>query len=88
MLFSKLIYTILIDPIIDKEHQEASQVENLPKEVPEDRASSENVKSTKRYGSVRKARPLTKPLTRPLTKALKKPLTKFLSFDNVMSNMN
>ena len=47
-------------------------------------------------GSVRKARPLTKPLTKALTKPLTKaltipltnPLTKFLSFDNVMSNMN
>ena len=55
---------------------------------------------TNLVGSVRKARPLTKaltnPLTNPLTKALTnpltnlltKPLTKFLSFDNVMSNMN
>ena len=47
MLFSKLIYTILIDPIIDKEHQVVSQVDNLPSEVPEDRTSSDSVKSKK-----------------------------------------
>ena len=51
VLFSKLMYTILIviEPILGKEHQNASQVDNLPKEVPEDRTSSDSVESTKRY---------------------------------------
>ena len=49
MLFSKLIYAILIDPIIDKDYQEASQVNNLPTEFLQDRTSSDSVKSTKRY---------------------------------------
>ena len=51
MLYSKLIYiyTILIDPIIDKEHQEASQVDNLPTEVPEDRTSGDSSNSSKGY---------------------------------------
>ena len=39
---------MLIDLIIDKEHQEASQVDNLPTEVPEDRTSSDSSNSSKR----------------------------------------
>ena len=49
VLFSKLIYTILIDHIIDKEHQKASQADNLPTEVPEDRTSCDSSNSSKRY---------------------------------------
>ena len=49
VLFIKLIYTTLIDPIIDKEHQDASQMDNLPTEVPEDRTSCDTSNSSKRY---------------------------------------
>ena len=49
MLFSRFISTILIDLFIDKEQEEASQVDNPATEVPEDRTLSDSVKSTKRY---------------------------------------